>query len=127
MVFADTGGWIAMAVKRDLYHKRAATCYRKLSKDKVRLVTSNYVFAKALQFNALIQKAIEAGRLNLEWVTPAIHKEAWDIFENYADQDFSFVDCTSFVISKRVGVREVFGFDDHFKTMGLILKPAKTK
>ena len=140
MVFVDTGGWIAMAVKRDCYHKRAATYYRKLSKDKVRLVTSNYVLAetytriryddghaKALQFNALTQEAIKAGRLNLEWVTPAIHKEAWDIFENYADQDFSFVDCTSFVIAKRVGVKEAFGFDDHFKTMGLILKPAKTK
>lgn len=24
-------------------------------------------------------------------------------------------------------VKEAFGFDDHFKTMGLILKPAKTK
>ncbi len=37
--------------------------------------------AKALQFNALIQDAIKAGRLNLEWATPAIHKEAWDIFK----------------------------------------------
>ena len=104
------------------------------------MVTSNYVLAetytriryddghaKALQFNALIQEAIKAGRLNLEWITPAIHKDAWDIFENYADQDFSFVDCASFVIAKRVGVKEAFGFDDHFKTMGLILKPAKTK
>jgi predicted nucleic acid-binding protein len=140
MVFVDTGGWIAMAVKRDRYHKKAATYYRKLSKDKVRLVTSNYVLTetytriryddghtKALQFNALIQEAIKAGRLNLEWVIPAIHKEAWDIFENYADQAFSFVDCTSFVIAKRVGVKEAFGFDDHFKTMGFILKPAKTK
>ena len=46
MVFVDTGGWIAMAVKRDRYHKKAATYYRKLSKDKVRLVTSNYVLAE---------------------------------------------------------------------------------
>jgi predicted nucleic acid-binding protein len=140
MVFVDTGGWIAMAVKRDRYHKKAATYYRKLSKAKVRLVTSNYVLsethtriryddghAKAMQFNALIQEAIKAGRLNLEWVTPALHKEAWTIFENYEDQDFSFVDCTSFVIAKRLGVKEVFGLDDHFKTMGLVLKPAKTK
>ena len=140
MVFVDTGGWIAIAVKRDRYHKKAAICYRKLSRDKVRLVTSNSVLAetytriryddghtKALQFNALIQEAIKVGRLNLEWVTPAIHKEAWDIFERYADQDFSFVDCTSFAIVKRVGVKEAFGFDDHFKTMGLILKPTKNK
>ncbi len=71
-----------MAVKRDRFHKKAAIYYRKLSKAKVRLVTSNYVLAetytrirfddghaKALQFNALIQGAIKAGRLNLEWVS----------------------------------------------------------
>ena len=140
MVFVDTGGWIAMAVKRDRYHKEAATYYRKLSKTKVRLVTSNYVLsetytriryddghAKAMQFNALIQEAIKAGRLNLEWITHVLHKEAWNIFEKYEGQDFSFVDCTSFATAKRLGVKEVFGFDDHFKTMGLILKPAKTK
>jgi predicted nucleic acid-binding protein len=136
----DTGGWIALAVKRDRYHDKAATYYRKISNANVRLVTSNYVLsetytriryddghAKALQFNASIQEAIKAGRLNLEWVTSAIHKSAWDIFEKYDDQEFSFVDCTSFVIANRVGVKEVFGFDDHFKTMGHILKPAKSK
>ena len=26
MVFVDTGGWIAMAVKRDRYHKKVTTC-----------------------------------------------------------------------------------------------------
>jgi len=36
MVFVDTGGWLAMAVKRDRYHKKAATYYRKLSKAKIR-------------------------------------------------------------------------------------------
>lgn len=56
------------------------------------------------------------GRLRLEWVTPAMHNEAWKVFENYSDQDFSFVDCTSFVIAKQRGPKEVFGFDDHFKT-----------
>jgi predicted nucleic acid-binding protein len=140
MVFVDTGGWITIAVKRDRYHKKAATYYRKLSRDTVRLVTSNSVLAetytrirfddghaKALQFNASIQEAIQVGRLNLQWVTPAIHLKAWDIFENYADQDFCFLDCTSFAIVKHVGVKKAFGFDDHFKTMGLILKPAKNK
>ena len=39
------------------------------------------------------------------------------IFENFAGQEFSFVDCTSFVIAKRVGVKTAFGFDDHFQTM----------
>lgn len=42
-VFVDTGAWIAMAVVRDQFHKEAASCYRKLSVEKLLLVTSNYV------------------------------------------------------------------------------------
>lgn len=136
MVFIDTGGWIALAVQRDRFHKKAAALYRKLSKQKTVLLTTNYVlnetytriryddgYKNSIQFNSLIQEAIKIGRLQLEWVTPAIHNEAWKIFEEYRDQDFSFVDCTSFVISKQKNVKEAFAFDDHFRTMGFILIP----
>ena len=135
-VFVDTGAWIAMAVVRDQFHKEAASCYRKLSGEKLLLVTSNYVLvetytriryddghAKSVKFHSLIQEAVKAGRLKLEWVTPTIHQEAWDIFEDYADQVFSFVDCTSFVIARHAGIKEVFAFDQHFNTMGFMLRP----
>lgn len=135
-VFIDTGGWIAMAVVRDRFHKQAASYYRKLSRKKIQLVTSEYVLVetytriryddghdKVLQFHSIIQEAIQGGRLHLEWVTPPIHQEAWDIFKGYSDQAFSFVDCTSFVIARHAGVKEVFGFDQHFNTMGFILRP----
>jgi len=135
-VFVDTGGWIAMAVIRDRFHKQAASYYRELSREKVPLVTSNYVLvetytriryddghAKAIKFHSLIQEAIKVGRLHLEWVTPTIHQEAWAIFEDYADQVFSLVDCTSFVIASHAGVKEAFGFDEHFNTMGFIVRP----
>ncbi len=135
-IFVDTGGWIAMAVARDQFYKKAASYYQKISKTHVLLITSNYVLAEtytriryddghsmAVQFNSIIQEAIKVGRLHLEWVTPAVHKEAWKMFENYADHVFSFVDCTSFVIARRVRVKEAFGFDDHFKIMGFILRP----
>ena len=125
-----------MAVKRDRFHKKAASHYRRLSKEKVPLVTSNYVLAetytriryddghsKAIQFNSLIQEAIRAGRVHVEWVTPAVHKQAWAIFEKHSDQDFSFVDCTSFAIAARSRIKEVFGFDEHFNVMGLALRP----
>jgi len=65
----------------------------------------------------------KVGRLHLEWITPTIHQEAWDMFEDYADQVFSFVDCTSFVIARRAGVKEAFAFDQHFNTMGFTLIP----
>jgi len=77
-VFVDTGGWIAMAVVRDRFHKQAASYYRELSRKKIQLVTSEYVLVetytriryddghdKALQFYSIIQDAIQRGRLHL--------------------------------------------------------------
>jgi len=135
-VFVDTGGWIAMSVARDRFHRGAASYYRKISKKNVPLLTSNYILvetytriryddghAKAVQFDSVIQEAIKIGKLHLEWVTPAIHQAAWKNFESFSDQVFSFVDCSSFVIARNVGVVEVFGFDEHFKTMGFTLRP----
>lgn len=135
-VFVDTGGWIAITVVRDQFHKQAASYYRKLSKKEIPLVTSNYVLAetytriryddghlKALQFHSLIIQAIKLGRPHLEWVTPTIRQEAWRTFEHYQDQVFSFVDCTSFVIARKVHAKEIFGFDQNFNTVGFILKP----
>ena len=74
-------------------------------------------------FIQVSQEAVKAGKLKLEWVTPNIHQEAWDIFEDCADQVFSFVDCTSFVIARHAGIKEVFAFDQHFNTMGFMLRP----
>ncbi len=105
-VFVDTGAWIAMAVVRDQFHKEYDDGH-----------------AKSVKFHSLIQEAVKARKLKLEWVTPKIHQEAWDIFEDYADQVFSFVDCTSFVIARHAGIKEVFAFDQHFNTMGFMLRP----
>ena len=43
----------------------------------------------------------------------------------YYDQVFSIADCASFVIARDRKVREVFGFDRNFLTMGFILKPGR--
>ena len=87
------------------------------------LSPADQYYSKVLQFHSIIQEAIQGKRLHLEWVTPPIYQEAWDIFKGYSDQAFSFVDCTSFVIARHAGVEEVFGFDQHFNTMGFILRP----
>lgn len=125
-----------MTVVRDQYHRQAADYYQKISKKKIPLATSNYVLveaytriryddghAKAVRFHSLILEAVRIGRLQLEWITPALHQEACSIFENYADQVFSLVDCTSFVVANRAGIREIFGFDQNFSTMGFVLRP----
>ena len=59
------------------------------------------------------------------WVTEEVHGRALDIFRTYDDQVFSVADCTSFVVARDRKIREVFGFDKNFLTMGFILKPGR--
>lgn len=48
---------------------------------------------------------------------------AWQIFARYRDQTFSFTDCTSFAVMRALRLTEAFTGDQHFRTMGFLLKP----
>ena len=136
-VFVDTGGWIGLVVKRDQFHQEEFSYYQNLSQQKTPDLTTNYVLIetytriryddghdKALQFHDIITKAVEVRRLRLEWITLSLYERGWNIFLKYKDQKFSFVDCTSFAVARQANVREIFGFDQNFSTMGFILKPS---
>jgi predicted nucleic acid-binding protein len=67
---------------------------------------------------------IRRRRLSVGWITPAIHEEAMDLFRKYSDHRFSVVDCASFVVARRRKIREIFGFDSDFATMGFRVRPS---
>ena len=137
-VFVDTGAWIALIVRQDQLHPSAAARARRLARALTPLLTTNYVMLetctyiryhynhqKVLAFDTVIQNLIQGGRLTIAWVTEEVHGRALDIFREYDDQLFSIADCASFVIARDRKIREVFGFDRHFLTMGFILKPGR--
>jgi predicted nucleic acid-binding protein len=134
LAFVDSSAWIAMLVSRDTNHLAALRFFRSIPK--VRLVTSNYILAETftwltyhghrravLQLNQMVAESEKLKLLDLEWVTPEIHDQAWSIFVRYDDQEFSFYDCTSFVICRRKKVDFVFGFDSDFRTMNFDVRP----
>ena len=47
--------------------------------------------------------------------------EAERLLAQYADQDFSYVDATSFVAMRRLGLTNAFAFDHHFTVAGFQL------
>jgi len=135
-VFVDTGAWLALAVRRDQYHTTAATHARRLARTLTPLLTTNYVLLetytyiryhyghqKALEFDTLLQNLVRSGRLTVAWITEETHARALEIFRKYEDQQFSITDCASFVVARDRKVREVFGFDRNFVTLGFILRP----
>jgi hypothetical protein len=50
-------------------------------------------------------------------------EEAWRLFQQYDDKSFSFTDCTSFILMRRLKLRDAFTFDHHFAQMGFRLWP----
>jgi len=46
-----------------------------------------------------------------------------EIFTKYRDQDFSYVDCTSFALMQRMKLSAAFAFDRHFRVMKFAVMP----
>jgi hypothetical protein len=46
--------------------------------------------------------------------------QAWDVFQDYDDKDWSFTDCTSKIIIEKLGLTHAFSFDHHFQQFGTV-------
>ena len=56
-------------------------------------------------------------------IEPDLWDDAWALFRRYDDKEFSFTDCTSFVVMQRYHLVDAFTFDHHFEQMGFRLWP----
>lgn len=130
-IFVDTGAWIALADKHDQHHQTAQTLYGIIQKNNSSLLITDYVFDETVTWlhykinhdvacmwgdNILKSRMVEMLTVN----ETHIH-QAWELFQAYQDQRFSFTDCVSFVVMDVLGISVVFGYDAHFSTMNFHL------
>ena len=133
MIFLDTGFLLALVSKRDENHERALevlNSYRGRSLWE-QVITTNHVVAEALtaiRFKAEPTnlpkghaQAVEIGRGlydgafgKVYQVTMADEHAAFEYFARYRDKTYSFVDCLSFVVMDKLGIREALSVDDDF-------------
>lgn len=115
-----------------LEHEVAITVSQKLEAEKALLITTDYILDEAytllrsiLGYKAaiLFGQEIQRGGIEIVQIDPSIQKEAWEIFEKYSDKDFSFTDCTSFVVMNHAKIETAFTFDRHFQQYGLRTLP----
>ena len=59
-------------------------------------------------------EGLRSGVATIESVLLADLESAWAIGRDFADQDFSLVDRTSFAVMRRLGLTRVISFDDDF-------------
>jgi hypothetical protein len=74
--------------------------------------------APAQQF---LRKIRESALVRRVFVQEAWEEEAELLLARYADQDFSYIDATSFVTMHRLRISEAFTFDHHFLVAGFAL------
>lgn len=135
-IFVDTWAWYALADIRDQGHIVAQLANEELLDEEYTFVTTNFVLTEtitliryhightaAVQFWQQIRELIATGLIEYIYIDTMLEEVAWQIFERYHDQNFSFTDCTSFAVMRKAGLIEVFTGDDHFRIMGFQLKP----
>lgn len=128
--FVDTSAWYAYARADDPDHARVS---RALEAWEGRLVTSNFVFdeiatlAQARLGHAAAVRVGEALRgeegVRMARVLPEDEGEAWAFFRGHRDKGYSFTDCSSFAVMRRLKIPTAISTDAHFRRAGFEVEP----
>ena len=131
--FVDTGAWYALVDSRDPDHRRVVACLRE---QRSGLVTSNFVFDETLTLvrsrlgwrvaRQLGERLRDERVTRLVRVSPEDEEAAWAIFTDYDDKSFSFTDCTSFAVVRRMHIAVCVTLDADFRSFGLHCIPLLT-
>jgi predicted nucleic acid-binding protein len=132
-VFVDTGAWYALQVSDDEWHEAAAAALRGLIASRHPLATTNQVVGETYTLLrmtcghaaavAFLDRLEESRRVERIFVGKELEARAYRLLRQYADQDFSFVDATSFAVMRSERIRYTFALDQHFATAGFTRIP----
>jgi uncharacterized protein len=132
VIFLDTGFLFALIYADDVNHDRVLEVFDRYRTRPLAdfVVTTNHVVAETV---TLVRKkagpdprrrhalAVEIGQQLLAGTFGQVHRAtseeehaALAYLAKHQDQDYSFVDCMSFVVMERLGIREAFACDRDF-------------
>jgi predicted nucleic acid-binding protein len=125
LVFLDTSAIYALINKKDPSHKKIEDFLKNFKGD---IFITNYVFDESVTLiRARLghEKAVFVGNILLKspqiekiWVTPDDEKRAWELFVSRNDKSYSFTDCTSFIVMRRIKIKNCLTLDGHFRQEG---------
>jgi predicted nucleic acid-binding protein len=129
-VFVDTSAWLAFVNRSDRDHAAVSAVLHRFEN---RLVTTNFVFAETLTLAARRLGHAIAVRVGELLQEPAVvteirvsgrdEKEAFELFRAGSDKEYSFTDCTSFVVMRRLGLLRAAALDEDFRREGFTVEP----
>ena len=126
-LLVDTSAVYALIDRDDTYHRKAVSLLRSLPRKGLTPLLTNFIVAEshALLLSRLGAEIARDWLLRQIWpvepVTPQDEAKAREIIQRYTDKSFSYTDATSFAVMERLGIKEAFAFDPHFRQYGLKL------
>ena len=129
-LFVDTSAWVASVNRGDHDHQPVAALLRGF---RGRLVTSNFVFDETVtlcSYRLGHESAISIGetlrqsaQVDLVRVSAEDETAAWDLLRKQRDKRYSFTDCTSFTLMRRLGLHTALALDADFEQEGFARVP----
>ncbi len=125
-LFIDTSAFYAFYDKRDANHNKIS---KLLQASDAEFTTSNYVLDELItplrvrnfqlkQIAPFVEALLNESICTILRVDKETDLKAWELMNKYSDHDFSFTDCTSFVLMKKNRIKKVATVDRHFKIAG---------
>jgi uncharacterized protein len=127
-VFVDTSGLYALVDKKDAYHPAARTVVERVLRGGRRLVATDYVLAEAVNLvNARAGSRVavrvldlieQSAGIRIEWIGTSRFDLTKAFVRKHADHEYSFTDCTSFVVMRELKLSQALTTDKHFSQAG---------
>ncbi len=128
MIFLDTSAIYALADKADPNHGDAYKKFDLALKAGETFLLHNYVLVESatlLEARLGLQSALaflkDARGFDIEWVDSGLHQEALRELEKIGKRGISLVDCSSFLVMRRRGVKKALAFDTDFQDQGFTI------
>ncbi len=127
-VFVDTSGLYALVEKNDGHHAAARTVVEKLLRSGHRLVVTDYVVAETVNLSTVrsgqrvavrvLDLIEQSAGIRIEWIGTSRFEATKAFFRKHADHDYSFTDCTSFIVMRELRLTQAVTTDGHFREAG---------
>jgi predicted nucleic acid-binding protein len=124
-IFLDTGYFIALIRKRDMWHTVAVEAAKLYSGP---FVTTDLVLVELanslsqLPFRKTVVAVIEKIKTDTHITVIPFSSDsmakAFSLYKGHEDKDWGMVDCFSFVVMKEKRIKQALTFDNHFRQAG---------
>jgi predicted nucleic acid-binding protein len=132
-VFVDTSCLYALLDKTEASSPVAMRVVGRLARMGTKLVVSDYVLTETVNLanarsghflaSRVIDLIEQSKAIRLEWIGEPRFERAKTYFRKHHDHDFSFTDCTSFVLMTELRITQALTMDRHFVEAGFNIVP----